>query len=323
MAGADRSDELFAECARLVAENATLTAENARLSAENVELRSLVERLEARIAELEPRQAGTRETRHYRHAHDDAEARADANRETAIEANKSVAGKENNRAIPAPISLGSPTRTAGWSTPHPRVDAVGPAWVTHPSGERRGRCSTRSAWAGRAEVTEHVAERRRCECGTETKADFPAPSDRPGLLRAGRTSRRAVPDGPPPHPRRPSRRGILTDLLGVPVSAGFFASLSGEAADGLGNFIDDLRDALADGQSPARMRPRSAWLAANGGSTCAAPPCSPSWVSTAAGASPRDRRPQGAAPLQRDAHPRPLGALLALQRDATRSLLCA
>jgi hypothetical protein len=56
VAGVDRSDELFVECARLVAENATLTAENARLSAENVELRSLVERIEARIAELEHRQ---------------------------------------------------------------------------------------------------------------------------------------------------------------------------------------------------------------------------------------------------------------------------
>ena len=33
----------------------------------------------------------------------------------------------------------------------------------------------------------------------------------------------------------------------MPVSTAFLASLSGEAADGLENFIDDLRDALANG----------------------------------------------------------------------------
>jgi transposase len=39
---------------------------------------------------------------------------------------------------------------------------------------------------------------------------------------------------------------ILTDLLGVPVSTGFLASLTAEAADGLGQFMADLGDALAD-----------------------------------------------------------------------------
>ena len=95
----------------------------------------------------------------------------------------------------------------------------------------------------RAEVTEHVAERRRCECGTETKADFPAQATAPACF--GPAVRAAglylmvrdyilLPQ--PPTSFYPS---------GVPVSAGFLASLSGGAADGLGNFIDDLRDALA------------------------------------------------------------------------------
>jgi uncharacterized protein DUF6444 len=74
--GADRTEQLLAERARLVAENATLTAENARLSAENVELRSLVERLEARIAELEHRQGRNSGNSSLPPSRDDAEARA-------------------------------------------------------------------------------------------------------------------------------------------------------------------------------------------------------------------------------------------------------
>jgi transposase len=38
---------------------------------------------------------------------------------------------------------------------------------------------------------------------------------------------------------------ILTDLLGVPVSTGFLASLTAQAADGLDDFMDDLGNALA------------------------------------------------------------------------------
>ena len=72
--GGHRTEQLHAECARLVAENATLTAENARLSAENVELRSLVERLEARIAELEHRQGRNSGNSSLPPSRDDAEA---------------------------------------------------------------------------------------------------------------------------------------------------------------------------------------------------------------------------------------------------------
>jgi transposase len=97
----------------------------------------------------------------------------------------------------------------------------------------------------RAQVTEHVAERRRCGCGTETKADFPPEATAPACfgpaVRAAGVYllvRQHIPIA--------RVTEILTDLLGLPVSTGFLASLSAEAAESLGDFIVDLGDALAD-----------------------------------------------------------------------------
>ena len=97
----------------------------------------------------------------------------------------------------------------------------------------------------RVEVTEHVAERRRCRCGAETKADFPPEATGPACfgpaVRAAGVHllvRQHVPVA--------RAAEVLSDLLGVPVSTGWLSSLTGEAADGLDGFIDDLADALSD-----------------------------------------------------------------------------
>lgn len=245
MAGADRSDELLAECARLVAENATLTAENARLSAENVELRSLVERLEARIAELEHRQGRNSGNSSLPPSRDDAEARAAQTAKRQSRRTKS--GRRQGKQPGGPgahlARAAHPDRTVVHSPS--ACGCCGAGLGDAPISGRESR-QVFDLPERRAEVTEHVAERRRCECGTETRADFPAEATAPACF--GPAVRAAGLYLMVRHHIPVARAAeILTDLLGVPVSTGFLASLSGEAADGLENFIDDLRDALANG----------------------------------------------------------------------------
>jgi transposase len=245
VAGADRSDELLAECARLVAENATLTAENARLSAENVELRSLVERLEARIAELEHRQGRNSGNSSLPPSRDDAEARAAQTAKRQSRRTKS--GRRQGKQPGGPgahlARVAHPDRTVVHSPS--AYGCCGAGLGDAPISGRESR-QVFDLPERRAEVTEHVAERRRCECGTETRADFPAEATAPACF--GPAVRAAGLYLMVRHHIPVARAAeILTDLLGVPVSTGFLASLSGEAADGLGNFIDDLRDALANG----------------------------------------------------------------------------
>ena len=97
----------------------------------------------------------------------------------------------------------------------------------------------------RAEVTEHLAERRRCGCGTETKAAFPSEATAPACF--GPAVRAAGVYLLVRHHIPIARAAeMLSDLLGVAVSTGFLASLTAEAADRLGEFMAGLGDALAD-----------------------------------------------------------------------------
>jgi len=94
-------------------------------------------------------------------------------------------------------------------------------------------------------VTDHVAERRRCSCGAETRAELPSEATAPACLGpAVRAAglyllvRQHVPV---------SRAAeVLTDLLGVPVSTGLLSSLVAEGADGLEELMEDLADAITD-----------------------------------------------------------------------------
>ena len=244
MAGADRSDELLAECARLVAENATLTAENARLSAENVELRSLVERLEARIAELEHRQGRNSGNSSLPPSRDDAEARAAQTAKRQSRRTKS--GRRQGKQPGGPgahlARAAHPDRTVVHSPS--ACGCCGAGLGDAPISGRESR-QVFDLPERRAEVTEHVAERRRCECGTETRADFPAEATAPACF--GPAVRAAGLYLMVRHHIPVARAAeILSDLLGVPVSTGFLASLSAEAADGLNNFIDELTGPLAN-----------------------------------------------------------------------------
>jgi transposase len=99
--------------------------------------------------------------------------------------------------------------------------------------------------AQRREVTEHVAERRRCACGCDTTALFPTEATAPACwgprVRAYALylmNRQLIPV------ERTAE--ILADLLGAPVSTGWLAGLSREASTALVPFMGDLADRLAD-----------------------------------------------------------------------------
>jgi transposase len=244
VAGGDRSEELLAECARLVAENATLAADNASLASENADLRTLVARLEARIAELEHRQGRNSGNSSLPPSRDDAEARAAQSAKRRSKRTKSERRQGKQPGAPGAHlrRVEVPDRTERHAPVRCRCcgAGLGDAAVTGVESRQVFDLPER-----RAEVTDHVVERRRCSCGAETKADFPAVATAPACfgpaVRAAGVYllvRQHIPVA--------RAAEILTDLLGVAVSVGWLNSLVGEAADGLGEFVEDLTDALAD-----------------------------------------------------------------------------
>jgi transposase len=94
--------------------------------------------------------------------------------------------------------------------------------------------------AQRLEVTEHQAQSRLCGCGTVTKAAFPkevtAPACYGPVLRA--TALYLMVGQHLPVARTAA---LLSQICRAPVSTGWLAGLSGEAADGLGPFLAELR----------------------------------------------------------------------------------
>jgi transposase len=244
VAGGDRSEELLAECARLIAENATFAAENARLLAENAELRALVDRLEARVAELEHRQGRNSGNSSLPPSRDDAEARAAQAAKRQSKRTKS--GRRQGKQPGAPGAhlrrVDDPDRMVRHVPTTCRCCGAGLADAPVTGSESR---QVFDLPERRAQVTDHVVERRRCGCGAETKAEFPPAATAPACfgpaVRAAGVYllvRQHIPVA--------RAAEILTDLLGVPVSVGWLSSLISEAADGLGDFVEDLTDALAD-----------------------------------------------------------------------------
>ncbi|MGI8752853.1 MAG: IS66 family transposase, partial [Acidimicrobiales bacterium] len=243
MAGADRTYELLAECARLVADNATLAAENARLAAENSDLRSLVARLEARIAELEHRQGQNSGNSSLPPSRDDAEARAA--QAAKRQSRRTKTGRRQGKQPGDPGAhlgrVADPDRVLRHAPSSCRCCGAGLADAPVTGTESR---QVFDLPERRAQVTDHVVERRRCGCGAETKAGFPPEATGPtcfgpAVRAAGLylLVRQHIPVG--------RAAEILTDLLGVAVSTGFLSSLVAEGADGLEGFMGDLGDALA------------------------------------------------------------------------------
>ncbi len=94
-------------------------------------------------------------------------------------------------------------------------------------------------------VTEHVAERRRCRCGSTTKATFPREAIAPACYGP---SVRALAAYLAVHQHLPMDRmaQLFSDVLGAPVSVGALANMVTEAADATGPFLEATRRLLRD-----------------------------------------------------------------------------
>jgi transposase len=92
-------------------------------------------------------------------------------------------------------------------------------------------------------VTEHVAQRKRCRCGRETKATFPKVATAPACYGPGIRSLAAYLAVYQHLPfDRMSR--LFSDVLGAPVSIGALAQMVTEAADATEPFLDHTRNLL-------------------------------------------------------------------------------
>jgi transposase len=92
-------------------------------------------------------------------------------------------------------------------------------------------------------VTDHVVQRRRCQCGTETAAEFP-PEARAPVCFGPEVRAVAVYLLDRQHLPVERTAELLEDLLGVPVSTGWLCQVQAEAARGLDPFIAVLKDRL-------------------------------------------------------------------------------
>jgi transposase len=92
-------------------------------------------------------------------------------------------------------------------------------------------------------VTEHIAERRRCQCGCTTKAGFPKAAIAPACYGPGI---RALAAYLAVHQHLPMDRmsQLFGDVLGAPVSVGALAQMVTEAAGAVAPFLDVTRTLL-------------------------------------------------------------------------------
>lgn len=204
---------------------------------------ALIERLEARVIELERERGRNSGNSSLPPSRDDSEARAarEAKRKAKRERGKRRPGKQPGDpgshlarvADPDHRIVHAPRRCGGCGADLADAQVTG--------------AESRQVFdlpARRREVTEHVAERRRCSCGCETAAGFPSDATAPACwgprVRAYALylmNRQLIPV------ERTAE--ILSDLLGAPVSTGWLAGLAAQAAVGLSGFMDDLGDRLA------------------------------------------------------------------------------
>jgi transposase len=92
-------------------------------------------------------------------------------------------------------------------------------------------------------VVEHIAERRRCRCGCETKASFPAEATAPAAYGHGV---RALASYLAVYQHLPYARmaELFSDLLGISISVGALAQMVAEAGESTEAFTDEVRALL-------------------------------------------------------------------------------
>ncbi len=118
--------------------------------------------------------------------------------------------------------------------------------------------------AQRLEVTEHVAQSRRCRCGAVTKARLPKEATAAAcygpIVRATAVYLMVAQHVPVARTAE-----LLSQVCGAPVSTGWLAGLPAEAAGGLGGFLGELRgqlraeDVLHADETSARVSGATYW----------------------------------------------------------------
>lgn len=218
------------------------------LEAENAALRELIETLQGRLAELERRLGRNSNNSSLPPSRDDQAAREERSNRAA---RRRAAREEKRRPGKQPGDPGNHLAQV------PDPDHVVPHVPTH-CGDCGGSLA-RATVTGREvrqvfdlperrrEVTEHIAEWRRCACGCETGGAFPPEASAPT---AWGPRARAYALYLMNRQLIPIERSAeaMSDLLGAPVSTGFLAGLAAQAAEGLDEFSSALADAVAEAE---------------------------------------------------------------------------
>jgi transposase len=220
----------------------------AELEAENAELRAQLDGLRSKIADLEARLGTTSKTSSKPPSSDPNRARTEAKQSRAER--RAAARQEGKARKPGKqpgaggyhlAQTDSPTRTVVHGPQRCQACDAELAGAELVGSERR---QVYDLPPVAVEITEHVAERRRCSCGCVTAATFPPEAIGPACFGPGvrslgvyLTHRQHIP--------MERAAEMMRDVLGVPVSTGFLAGLGPEAADRLGGFVAHLEDRLA------------------------------------------------------------------------------
>jgi transposase len=238
-------------------ENEALRSENAGLKARLVELETSLAAIElelARVRRDSDRHSGnsgkppSSDTLKQKAAKDEElQSRAERRRAARAKAKEYMNLKENRRPGKQPGNAGSALRRV--EDPDHRQRYAPPSCVSCGGSLAVAEVvgsDTRQVFdlpSCGLEVTEHTAEARRCGCGHVTKAEFPAVATAPACYGP---SLRAVALYLMVAQHIPVKRtaALLAEVCGAPVSTGFLAGLSTEAAAGLEPFLDRLRDQL-------------------------------------------------------------------------------
>jgi transposase len=231
----------------LRAENEQLRSEDKRMRSENASLRKLVAKLEARIATLETSSKKNSTNSSKPPSSDDETARTERNAKAIEKAVKNrPAGKKRKpgkqRGAPGKhLARVEPDHVVRYEPTNCReCDAdLSDAKVTAIETRQVLDLPERTY-----EATDHIAEKRRCHCGTETKAAFPPEAIAPvcwGPRVAAFTLYLLVCQHLP-HKRTAE---LLRDFLGAHVSTGWVSNQTLRYSDRLKTFIKTLKDMLA------------------------------------------------------------------------------
>lgn len=265
--------------AELEAENERLRANEERLQAENAALRGLIEVLEARIARLE-REAGRDSQNSGKPPSSDTLAdKTDQaqRRQTRAERRRMARVKAKKLSEPKPAR--KPGKQPGDPGSHLEQVQDPDVVLNHEPDVCRG-CGgglhdaedigvesrqIHDLPARKLEVTEHRAHSRRCRCGITTKAGFPVDAKAAAcygpLVRAVAVYLVAGQHVPVARAAR-----LLAEVCGAPVSTGWLAGLTVEAAAGLDGFLEVLRnqliaeDAIHGDETGARISGARYWF---------------------------------------------------------------